>query len=120
MVRIGNTDRGVEYGCDAQLGECPYHECCSQSRIVPFDRGHFQRMPVDCDHGQMALDIRKNIERPFNLIKKREGLENARVRSQVALMARVTFTTIATLMIDMAGTRKKRRGEKLELLFDAA
>jgi len=27
-----------------------------------------------------ALDIRKNGERPFNLLKKREGLEQVRVR----------------------------------------
>jgi hypothetical protein len=123
MARIGNTDSGVEYGCSADIGQCPYNEHCGQSRIVPFDRGHFQRMPVDSYYGEKALDIRKNIERPFNLIKKREGLENARVRSQVALVARVTFTTITTLMIEMAGTRKKpkkRDSEQLELLFDAA
>jgi hypothetical protein len=123
MVRAGNNDDTVEYRCGTAPGECFQNECCNQCRNIPFDRGHFQRMPVDSEQGRRALDIRKNIERPFNLIKKREGLETARVRSQVALVARSTFTIIATLLIDMAGTRKKpkkRKREQLELVLAAA
>jgi hypothetical protein len=65
-----------------------------------------------------ALDIRKNGERPFNLLKKREGLEPVRVRSQGGLVARVTFTTIATLLLEMANTRRKNKGkqEQMDLL----
>ena len=40
-------------------------------------------------------------------MKKREGLEHTRVRSQDGVVARSTFTTIATLLIEMAGTRQK-------------
>ncbi len=79
-------------------------------------------MPVNSNLAKQAIDIRKNIERPFNLLKNREGLDNARVRSQQALTARSTFAMIATLLIEMAGTRKKKKAthsSQLEL-FDTA
>jgi hypothetical protein len=122
MVRVGNTEDGVEYSCNADLGECFQNESCDQCRIIPFDRGHFQRMPIDSARGIEAQKARRNTERPFNLLKKRDGLENARVRSQVALVARATFTTIATLLIEMAGTRRKPKKPyvQLELELDAA
>ena len=65
-----------------------------------------------------ALDIRKNGERPFNLLKKREGLEPVRVRSQQGLVARVSFATIATLLLEMVGTRRKKKEkyEQMDLL----
>ena len=52
------------------------------------------------------------------MIKKREGLETARVRSQQGLVARSTFTTIVTLLLEMAGTRrkKKEKEEQINLL----
>ncbi len=53
--------------------------------------------------------MRENYERPFNLMEKREGLEDARVRGQHALVGRMTFTIIATLLIEMAVTRKKKK-----------
>ena len=40
-------------------------------------------------------------------MKKRECLEDAVVRSQHALCGRMTFTMITTLLIEMAGFRKK-------------
>jgi hypothetical protein len=39
-----------------------------------------------------ALDIRKNGERPFNLLKKRKRLEQVRVRSHYGVVVRTTFT----------------------------
>ena len=59
-----------------------------------------------------ALDIRKNGERPFNLLKKRDGLEPVRVRSQQGLVVRATFTTIATLLLEMADTRRKKKAKQ--------
>ena len=55
---------------------------------------------------------KKNCERPFNLMKKREGLETTRVRSRHGVVVRSTFTTIATLLIEMAGTRHKLKKQK--------
>ncbi len=36
-------------------------------------------------------NLRKNIERPFNLLKHREGVEPVRVRSQAGVIAVTTF-----------------------------
>ena len=52
----------------------------------------------------------------FNLLKKREGLETTRVRSQHNLLARCTFTTIVTLLLEMAGTRRKKKVQKYKQL----
>jgi hypothetical protein len=60
-------------------------------------------------HVIKAIATRKNCERPFNFMKKREGLEQTRVRSQQGVVVRFTITTIATLLIDMMGTRKKQK-----------
>jgi len=51
-----------------------FEATCPQSRIVDYDNGHFQPMPTFHDGSQKAIDIRKNCERPSNLMKKREGL----------------------------------------------
>lgn len=108
MIRQGLTDEGHEYKCGADAGECPRAGSCTQYRIIRFDNGHFQRMPVDSELAERAIEMRKNCERPFNLMKKREGLEDMRVRSQHALVGRMTFTMIATLLIEMAGFRQKK------------
>ena len=63
-----------------------------------------------------ALEIRKNGERPFNLIKKREGLDQVRVRSQHGLVSRATFTTMATLLLEMSGTRRKKKTKQMSFL----
>jgi len=98
-----------EFRCGAAPGECPRSERCPQCRLIPIDSGSFQRIPHDTEHFSEALEIRKNAERPFNLLKKREGLEQVRTRSQHALLARCTFTTIATLLLEIAGTRRKQK-----------
>ena len=116
MVRLGLTAEGHEYKCNAHPGECFRSPNCQRSRVIPFDNGHFQRMPIGSQLSKQALDIRKNCERPFNLLKNREGLENARVRSQGSLTGRVVFTMIATLLIEMAGTRKKKQKETVKQL----
>lgn len=122
MVRMGMTEHGHEYKCNASSGECSRSCRCPQFRIIPFDSGHFQRMPVDSELAEQAIEIRKNTERPFNLLKNREGLKDARVRSQRALVARSTFAIIATLLIEMAGTRKKIKKDHCKQLnlFDKA
>ena len=82
---------------------------------------YLSAIPDSSDQADQALDIRKNSERPFNLLKNREGLEQVRVRSQHALLAKSTFSTIATLLLEMAGTRKKKKTKKRQMeLFDKA
>ena len=121
MVHIGCYDQGHEFKCGASAGECFRSSTCPQFRVIPLDNGHFQRILGSSDQTDQALDIRKNLERPFNLLKNREGLEQVRVRSQHALLARSTFSTIATLLLEMAGTRKKKKTKKRQMeLFDKA
>ena len=116
MHFLGSTPSGHEFGCDAAPGECVFESNCPKSRIINFDNGYFQPMPTFHSGSQDAIEIRKNCERPFNLMKKREGLEQTRVRSQHGVVVRSALTTIVTLLIEMAGTRhktiKKEDGQK--------
>ncbi len=101
MRRLGSEDRYHEYKCDAQPGECMRSDCCPKYRFIPVDKGVFQSIPIDSQEAKSAINIRKNCERPFNLLKNREGLEKVRVRSQNSLFSQCTFATMATLLIDI-------------------
>jgi len=113
----GADDKNHEFCCAASPGECVREGMCPRIRQIEFDNGYFQRILHNNNELiQEALDIRKNGERPFNLLKKREGLEGYRARSQHGLLARSTFTTMATLLLEIAGTRKKKIKVKQEQL----
>ena len=116
MEYVGIEEKGHEFKCSAGFGECHCAAICPKFRHIPLDNGYFQRILYGSESVSKALDIRKNGERPFNLIKKREGLDQVRVRSQHGLVARATFTTIATLLLEMAGTRKKKKRKQMDLL----
>ncbi|MCD6151606.1 MAG: transposase, partial [Deltaproteobacteria bacterium] len=103
MHHVGSDGQEHEFKCGAEPGECPYSENCLQYRFMPMDAGLFQRIPSATAGIEGAHDIRKNCERAFNLLKNQTGLENLRVRSQHATMSRCTFSTIAVLLIKMAG-----------------
>jgi hypothetical protein len=117
MNYIGIETQGHEFKCAAQPGQCPRSELCAKYRHIDFDNGYFQRILYGSDAVSKALDIRKNGERPFNLLKKREGLEQVRVRSHHGVVVRTTFTTLATLLLELAGTRrtKKLKQKQIEL-----
>jgi len=122
MEHIGIEDQGHEFKCGAQDGECHYADACPKFRHIPFDDGYFQRIIHGSEEVSKALDIRKNGERPFNLLKKREGLEQVRVRSQHGLVVRATFTTMATLLLELADTRRTKKAtqkQQLKLPFAA-
>ena len=112
MHHLGVADKTHEYKCGAQTGECQLSGNCPQCRLIPIDRGLFQRIPWHIESIKQAHDIRKNCERPFNLLKNQTGLETIRVRSQQATMARCTLASITVLLIKMAGMRKKIVTEK--------
>lgn len=123
MVRVGIESQNHEYKCAAEAGECRHSGTCLQYRYVPVDGGIFQRIPYH-ETGQVkeAHEIRKNCERPFNLLKNQTGLETLRVRSRDTTMARSTLSSIAVLLIKMAGTRRKEKPDKrqAELFSEAA
>ena len=120
MDHVGFEDQIHEYKCGAEPGKCQHSSTCTQYRSIQMDSGLFQQIPYETEQVQKAHDIRKNCERPFNLLKNQTGLETVRVRSQYATMARCTLSSIAVLLIKMSGTRKKeqiRTSQQLSL-FD--
>jgi len=109
MLRVGLENQTHEYKCGAEPGECQHSSICPQCRYIPIDGGLFQQIPYETEQIKQAHDIRKNCERPFNLLKNQTGMETVRVRSQYATMARCTLSNIAVLLIKMAGTRRKKK-----------
>ena len=109
MLHVGFEKQVHEYKCGAPPGECPHSGSCLQYRHIPSDSGLFQQIPYETEQIKLAHNIRKNCERPFNLLKNQTGLETIRVRSQHATMARCTLSSIAVLLIKMAGTRRKKK-----------
>jgi len=110
---------GHEFGCGAEPYECFHMPGCSRHREIPVDSGLFGQIPDQVEGVQAARDLRKNMERPYNLLKHREGLERSRVKSQHGLMAVATFATMATLLLEIVGTRKTKekddRQQRLKL-----
>jgi len=109
MHHVGFEQQIHEYKCAAESGECKHSSTCTQYRNIQMDSGLFQQIPYETEQIKQMHDIRKNCERPFNLLKNQTGLETIRVRSQYATMARGTLGSIAVLLIKMAGTRKKEQ-----------
>ncbi len=120
MNYIGIEEQGHEFKCAAQPGQCPRSELCAKYRHIEFDNGCFQRILYGSDAVSKALDIRKNGERPFNLLKKREGLEQVRVRSHHGVVVRTTFTTLATLLLELAGTRRTKKVKQKQIKLPLA
>jgi len=112
MRHLGVEQQIHEYKCNADSGECTFFHSCPQHRFIPVDKGLFQRIPYHTESIRKAHAIRKNCERPFNLLKNQTGLETVRVRSQSATMARCTFGSIAVLLIKMAGFRRKQSADR--------
>ena len=113
MDYIGTTENNHhEFKCSANRGECLFAGSCTGYRFIPFDSGYFQRVHNFLEQTEHAIDIRKHSERPFNLLKNREGLKETRAKSQHGILARCVFAQMATLLIEMAGTRKKQKPKK--------
>jgi len=112
MEYAGVEEKNHEYKCSADTGECLLTGTCPQYRHIPFDRGFFQRIPYHTEQIRKAHDIRKNSERPFNLLKNQTGLETVRVRSQPVTAVRCTLSIISSLLLEMAGTRKKQPAQQ--------
>jgi len=108
MEYLGVTKQAHEYKCGIPAGDCQSSCSCPRSRFIPLDKGIFQRIPWHVKSVKQAHDIRKNCERPFNLLKNQTGLETVRVRSQHATMVRCTLASLAVLLIEMAGMRRKK------------
>jgi len=122
MDYLGKTEEGNhEFKCSAEPGDCPRYAVCLKGREIPQDAGHFGVIPRQISGVSEALDLRKHAERPFNLLKHREGLEPVRVRSQHGLMVVATIAGIANLLLEIVATRKtKPKEEDRQLKLDQA
>lgn len=120
MNYIGIEKQGHEFKCAAQAGQCLRSEFCPKYRHIDFDNGCFQRILYGSEAVSKAIGIRKNGERPFNLLKKREGLEQVRVRSHHGVVVRTTFTTLATLLVELADTRRAKKSKQQQIKLPLA
>lgn len=124
MSRRGVTDdREHEYVCDASVDECPFAGHCDQIRIIPVDSGAFGQIPYHIKQGQELCSMRKVAERPFNLLKYREGLEPLGTVSRETTRTVTVIANIATLLIEIAGFRRTKnvsKNEQLKLFREAA
>jgi len=121
MQWIGFENQTHEYKCGAESGECQHSSSCPQYRHIAADRGQFQQIPSATEQIEEAHVIRKNCERAFNLLKNQTGMETVRVRSQHATMVRCALSSMAVLLIQMAGFRRKEKPDQRQgELFDKA
>lgn len=106
----GKTHAGEhEFGCGAEPHECIHMPTCSKHREIPVDSGLFGQIPDQVDGIETVRELRKSMERPYNLLKHREGLERSRVKSQHGLTAVATFATMANLLLEIVATRKTKK-----------
>lgn len=110
MRYLGRTEIGHEYGCNGQ--DCFYAPLCRKWREIPLDSGYFGQIPQQIAGVDKVVDVRKHMERCFNLAKHREGLEPLRVKSQHSTLVAATFSHMATLLLEMVETRKTPKKEE--------
>ena len=124
MTWCGRTDGSEhEYCCDASANECPLAGHCDKVRYIPVDSGAFGQIPYHIKQVQELCSIRKVAERPFNLLKHREGLEPLRTVSRETTRTVTVIANIATLLIEIAGfrrTKKVPKNKQLQLFQKAA
>jgi hypothetical protein len=107
MTWVGRDESGHEFHCVAAQGTCPYELNCPRSRLIPFDNGHFGHIPRIESWLSAVDDTRKHCERPFNLIKHRNGVDRITVKSQHAVQVVQTTATIAVLLLEIVRFKKK-------------
>lgn len=114
MEYLGRTEKGHEFKCGDENNACFHADICPKYREVPVDAGIFGQIPDQVNGVDEVRDIRKHMERAYNLLKHREGLEPLRVRSQQAVIAVATFANISTLLLEIVETRKSNENKQSE------
>jgi len=119
MCYLGSSETGHEFGCDAAPHECFRASLCPQGREIPFNSGQFGQLPDIFPEVDQARQLRKHMERAYNLFKQRAGLEHLRLKSQPGVLAAVTFAHLATVLAAMAAPHrlagKEKRPKQLRL-----
>lgn len=113
MTWFGKTDTSHhEFYCGAEPGACPLEGNCIKTRNIAVDSGAFGQIPYHIEQTQKLCNMRKVAERPFNLLKHREGLEPLRTLSRDTTRTVTSIANIATLLIEMAGFRRTQKVSK--------
>lgn len=112
MNYIGRVEKEHEFNCGDETRECLHAPNCKKYREIPLDTGIFGQIPEQVDGVQEVQGIRKHLERSYNLIKHRDGLEPLRVRSQHGTLVVATFAHITTLLSEIVGIRKTKKMEE--------
>jgi hypothetical protein len=123
MTWHGVDNREHEYMCRASVNVCPLAGNCDKTRHIPVDSGAFGQIPYHIKQVQEICTMRKVAERPFNLLKHREGLEPLRTVSRKTTCTVTIIANIATLLIEIAGFRRTTtvsKNEQLKLFQKAA
>ena len=111
MEYIGREGSNHEFRCNATNNSCPFCAICPRSRIIPVDNGVFGAIPKVIGDVSTLENTRKVIERPFNLLKNRNGVDRITVKSQQSVQTVITISTIAILLIEIAGYRKEEKSD---------
>lgn len=112
MSYLGSTESGHEFGCGAAPHECFRAPLCPQVREIPFNSGQFGQMPDVFQEVDQIRLLRKHMERPYNLLKHRAGLEHLRLKSQHSILAAVTCAHLAIVLVEIAAHHHKAGKEK--------
>jgi hypothetical protein len=112
MVYMGRTETGHEFKCSDKAHECPLSDGCAKYREIPMDARYFGQIPDQVKGVEDIRNIRKHAERPFNLLKNREGLSHLKITSQQGVMVASTFAQITTLLLEIVGTRRTKKKEE--------
>lgn len=107
---------GHEFHCSDQMDQCILAGICEKVRHIPLDNGVFGQIPYQFPQTQELCNMRKVAERPFNLLKHRHGLEPLRTLGRETTRSVTVIANIATLLIEIAGFRRKNRLSKNEQL----
>ena len=111
-----DEELGHEFHCSVEYGLCPFAGNCSRVRHIPVDTGIFGQILYQYKEVQQLCEMRKVAERPFNLLKHREGLEPLRTLTMQTTRTVTIIANIATLLIEIAGYRQKKKISKNEQL----
>jgi hypothetical protein len=114
MQYTGRTDTGHEFTCGDADNICLHTSLCDKCREVPLDAGHFGQIPDTVPNVEKVRNMRKHMERSYNLLKHREGIEHIRITSQQGVTAAVTIAQIAELLLEITGTRKTKKKEEIQ------
>ncbi len=113
MTWCGVTDnREHGYVCAASIDVCPLAGNCDKTRYIPVDSGAFGRIPYHIIQVQEICTMRKVAERPFNLLKHREGLEPLKTVGRKTTRTATIIANIATLLIEIADFRRTKKYQR--------